>query len=162
MANTWLIGDTHFGHQNILRYTRPQYASIDEHDEDLIERWNTVVRPADTVWHLGDVLFPARCFDVLPRLNGNKKLVMGNHDVFPLARYAEHFTSIKPYKKLAGAILSHIPVHECQKSRFVGNIHGHMHEKCLPGRWYLNVSAEQTGLAPMALDEALSRLPSNY
>jgi len=168
---TFLISDTHFGHKNILRYEpdlRP-FASVEEMNETLIENWNSVVGKNDICWHLGDVLFGAKAFELLSRLNGCKKLVMGNHDIYPIERYAEHFQKIVPYDTLAGCILSHIPVHTGQVGegrRFKLNIHGHLHSKNvmehIPGiglqddARYRNVSVEQTGLKPMLLDEVIN------
>lgn len=50
-------------------------------EQDLVSKFNAVVKPEDTVWHLGDfamneVVIPK----VLPRLYGHHKLVSGNHD----------------------------------------------------------------------------------
>lgn len=83
MSQVWFTADTHFGHRNILTLGsgRP-FSTIEEHDEALVERWNEVVRPQDTVWHLGDVALSLphveRC---VPQLNGHKYLVAGNHDL---------------------------------------------------------------------------------
>ncbi len=58
MLKQYCIADTHFGHQNVLKFeapTRGHFASIEDHDRDLKERWNAVIKPKDTVWHLGDV-----------------------------------------------------------------------------------------------------------
>lgn len=83
---TFQTADTHFGHSGILspRMTSPRpFASIEEHDETLIANWNAVVRPDDEVWHLGDFAmdctpaYARKCFD---RLNGTKRLVIGNHE----------------------------------------------------------------------------------
>lgn len=51
-------------------------------NEEIISRWNAVVKPEDTVFHLGDVaLGPWVEWDgLLRRLNGYKILVVGNHD----------------------------------------------------------------------------------
>ncbi len=78
----WFTSDTHFGHANIIRYSERPFGGVDEMDRVLAARWNEVVRPDDTVWHLGDVVFrndrPAT--EYLERLNGEKHLVWGNHD----------------------------------------------------------------------------------
>ena len=160
MNRIFLIGDTHFGHKKIIDFEaahRP-FASIEQHDEALIERWNSVVKPKDTVWHLGDVLFGSQAFSCLKRLNGNKKLIMGNHDHFPICMYSEHFTKILGSVELRGCILTHIPVNPNQFPRFKANIHGHMHSKKLDDRRYVCVSAEQNNLTPITLDEVIARL----
>lgn len=60
MANTFFIGDTHFGHKGIITFDavksyRP-FATIEERDEEIVKRWNSVVRKGDLVWHLGGLL----------------------------------------------------------------------------------------------------------
>lgn len=161
MANTFLIGDTHFGHRKIIQFEsafRP-FQTIEEHDEALVDRWNSVVKKHDTVWHLGDVLFGRHSFRHLGRLNGVKKLVMGNHDAYPSALYLEHFNRIVGVAEVAGCILTHIPVHESQFPRYRFNIHGHLHSRKLDDRRYICVSAEHHNLTPVALDAVL---PINY
>ena len=78
----FFTSDTHFGHSNIIKYTGRPYKNAWEMDEALIENWNRVVQPDDTVYHLGDVGFcsPARLLSILNRLNGTINLVFGNHD----------------------------------------------------------------------------------
>ena len=56
MSQVFFIGDTHFGHDNALRF-RTQFSSIQEHDEFIIERWNKTVHKRDLVYHLGDFSF---------------------------------------------------------------------------------------------------------
>lgn len=160
MNRVFIISDTHFGHKRICEFEpkhRP-FASTEEHDEELVRRWNNVVNPNDTVWHLGDVLFGLETFEILGRLNGSKKLVMGNHDQYPIAKYAEHFTTIAACVKLRGCILTHMPVHPNQLTRYKANIHGHMHALSMLDDRYINVSVEQTNLTPALLDTVLQNV----
>lgn len=153
----FVIADTHFGHKNVIEFekeARP-FATIEEHDDELVRRWNDTVKKNDTVWHLGDVLFGRAAFDTLRRLNGVKKLVLGNHDHYPTADYLEHFNAVYGCVKLRGCIFSHIPVHPYQLGRFKANVHGHMHSATMDDPRYICVSAEQTGLAPALLDTVL-------
>lgn len=157
MADTFFIGDTHFGHAKVLTFEaefRP-FATIEEHDEALIDRWNSVVRKRDTVWHLGDVLFGRHSFRHLARLNGTKKLVAGNHDCYPTAAYLEHFNRVVGAAEVAGCLLTHIPVHESQFRRYRLNIHGHLHSRKIDDKRYRCVSAEHNNLTPIAIDEVL-------
>jgi calcineurin-like phosphoesterase family protein len=80
----FFTSDTHFGHQNIMKYepkTRP-FHGTEEMDEVMIERWNAVVGPDDLVFHLGDVAMGDihKSIAKVGRLNGHKILVPGNHD----------------------------------------------------------------------------------
>ncbi|GHA10144.1 hydrolase [Devosia pacifica] len=79
----FFTADTHFGHRSILSMCNRPFADIDEHDHALIENWNAVVGPEDTVYHLGDFAYrcgPQQTRDIFAKLNGEKHLILGNHD----------------------------------------------------------------------------------
>ena len=91
MSEVFFIGDTHFGHRGIIQFSetaphRP-FATIEEHDAELVRRWNSAVGPKDVVWHLGDFCFGKRNLEIAAQLNGNKKLVLGNHDMYATEDY---------------------------------------------------------------------------
>lgn len=162
MANrVFVIADTHFGHKNVIEFEKEfrPFQTIEEHDDELVYRWNNTVNKNDTIWHLGDVLFGKDSFETLKRLKGVKKLVMGNHDHYPIELYLEHFNSVHSSVKLRNALFSHIPVHPNQLLRFPANIHGHMHSKELNSPYYACVSVEHTELAPVLLDKIMLRFP---
>lgn len=95
--------DLHFGHANIIRYCKRPYASVAEMDADLVVRWNTVVSEADRVWVLGDVAMGNIEGSLLRvnELNGQKLLVMGNHDR-PFYRESRRFLEWEPRYRDAG------------------------------------------------------------
>jgi calcineurin-like phosphoesterase family protein len=134
MPATFLTSDTHFGHAGVCRFTeadgvtkiRP-WTDPDEMDEEMIKRWNAKVRPNDKVYHLGDVVINRKALKTLARLNGDKVLIRGNHDIFPDTEYCEYFRELRAYHVMNGMILSHIPLHEASLGRFGVNIHGHLH-----------------------------------
>ena len=103
------------------------FSSAEEMDEIMVARWNERVRPNDKVYHLGDVVINRKCLTTLKRLNGDKVLIKGNHDIFKLEDYLEHFREIRAYHVMNGMILSHVPVHPESLARFGTNIHGHLH-----------------------------------
>jgi calcineurin-like phosphoesterase family protein len=80
--NIWFTSDTHFYHKKIVEYCKRPWNSVEEMNEGLIERWNSVVKPDDTIYHLGDFAFAGatKTLDILRRLNGNKRWIRGNHD----------------------------------------------------------------------------------
>lgn len=151
MAKTFLIADTHFGHRNILKFKKENgdplrvFNSIEEHDEYLIYRWNSVVKPEDKVYHLGDVGFIniTELHKVFNRLNGTKVLIKGNHDNLKLIQYAQVFKDVRAYHVLDKFVLSHVPIHPFSLSHWTGNIHGHLHDKGLEDERYFNVSVER-------------------
>lgn len=165
MPSVFLISDTHFGHDGVCRFLRADgtklrpWDNAQEMDEELVKRWNDRVRPNDKVYHLGDVVIARKSLSILYRLNGDKVLIRGNHDIFKLADYTEHFRDIRGYHIIDNLILSHIPIHPDSKGRFKGNIHGHLHanivvdNKGKPDPWYYNVSVEQINFTPILFEE---------
>lgn len=78
----YLISDTHFNHKNIITYEDRPFPSIVEMNDAMIKNWNSVVKPEDTVIHLGDVGLgnESSLKYIIPSLNGHKILIKGNHD----------------------------------------------------------------------------------
>jgi calcineurin-like phosphoesterase family protein len=78
----FFTSDTHFNHANILRFCNRPWESIEEHDQALIENWNSVIGPDDTVFHLGDFVFGGfpKWKEIVEQLNGHIYLIRGNHD----------------------------------------------------------------------------------
>lgn len=79
--NIFFTSDNHFSHRNIILYCNRPFSAIEEMNEKLVENWNSVVGINDTIYHLGDFSLHHR--DVtkyVPRLNGKKHLIAGNHD----------------------------------------------------------------------------------
>jgi len=129
-------------------------------NDELVYRWNQTVNAGDTVIHLGDVALcggdpekEAAFDDVMHRLNGYLHLVGGNHD--NLVKLADYFDRTYAVRERSGCILSHIPVHPCQKDRFRLNIHGHLHDNFLNDPWYVCVSVEQHHYAPVPFKDLI-------
>lgn len=78
----FFTSDQHYGHKNIIKYANRPFADVEEMNEALIANHNATVRKTDTVWMLGDFAFlrPDRMKSILYRLNGQKNLILGNHD----------------------------------------------------------------------------------
>lgn len=133
MPAVFLVSDTHFGHAGVCKFLRNDGTKLRpwddpaEMDEEMVKRWNETVRPKDKVYHLGDVVINRRALKTLERLNGEKVLIKGNHDIFKLEDYTPYFKDIRGYHVMNGMILSHIPVNEDSLARFGANIHGHLH-----------------------------------
>lgn len=139
----YTTSDLHFGHSNIIRYCNRPWSTIEEMDEALITNWNSVVRPEDEVYELGDFTFhrdPVRIRTILNRLNGTIYHINGNHDVGKhwLAKYPElgsRFAWIKDYFELKENgrhfVMFHFPIASWHKAHH-GSIHLHGHEH---GNW---------------------------
>lgn len=182
MPSVWLVSDTHFGHAGVCRFTRSDGTKLRpwddpaEMDEAMVAAWNARVKPNDKVYHLGDVVINRRCLPTLARLNGDKVLIRGNHDIFKDDEYRQYFRELRAYHVMNGMILSHIPVHEASLGRFGVNIHGHLHaSRVMKARGvdartggtlygdeidtrYHCVCVEQTGYAPILFEDVIKRI----
>ena len=183
MPATFLISDTHFGHAGVCKFLRNDgvtklrpWDDPEEMDEYMVRAWNERVRPKDKVYHLGDVVINRKHLTTLGRLNGDKVLIRGNHDIFKLEDYTPYFRDIRGYHVMSGMILSHIPVHEESLGRFGVNVHGHLHANRVMRRaestaefmergvrsWidprYHCVCVELTDFAPILLEDMIKRI----
>lgn len=69
-------------HDKDFLWGKRGFRSIEEHDETIIANWNRIVKPEDSVFHLGDTFLNDMDYGIecLNRLNGTIYLVQGNHD----------------------------------------------------------------------------------
>jgi len=176
MPAIFLVSDTHFGHTGVCKFTRNDgvtklrpWDNADEMDEEMIKRWNETVRPNDKVYHLGDVVINRKALKTLYRLNGDKVLIRGNHDIFRDDEYRQHFRELRAYHVMNGMIMSHIPIHTESLGRFGTNIHGHLHAnrvmiqkhaKATPeiDPRYHCVCVEQTDFRPILFEDVIKRI----
>ena len=131
----YFTADLHLGHLNIIRYCNRPFTTIEEHDQTLIDNWNAVVRPGDQVYVLGDFIFAKKREEVqaaVKKLNGEKFLILGNHDRPELCR--DSFGWLKDYYEMTAHnlkwVLFHYPILEWH-GKYRGNgtvhLHGHTH-----------------------------------
>ena len=170
MPAVFLVSDTHFGHAGVCRFMRNDgvtklrpWDNPEEMDEFMIKAWNERVRPNDKVYQLGDVVINRRALSTLGRLNGDKVLIRGNHDIFRDTEYNQYFRELRAYHVMNGMILSHIPIHEESLGRFGTNIHGHLHanrvmkDGAVDVRYHC-VCVEQTDFAPILFEDVIKRI----
>ena len=174
MTAVFLTSDTHFGHLGVCKFTRADgvtklrpWDTPEEMDEEMVRRWNETVRPSDKVYHLGDVVINRRALSTLARLNGDKVLIRGNHDIFRDTEYRAYFRELRAYHVMNGMILSHIPIHSDSLGRFGVNIHGHLHaNRVMTEVWgkyeidvrYHCVCVEQTDFRPILFEDVIKRI----
>lgn len=160
------------------------FTSLEEHDKTIIKNWNEVVKPEDTVFHLGDVMLGDNDYGMscLRQLNGTIYIIPGNHDT--LAR-------IKLYKTLENVhvLESEIPGFEAAAATFkykkynfylshhptmtsnldadphlkanLINLYGHTHQKnhFYEDRPYmLHVGLDSNNNTPILLDDAIQMM----
>lgn len=157
----YFMSDPHFGHKNILKFSRSEFETVLEHNEHIVDQVNNTVHPTkDKLFILGDIAFSSEYFWLASINCQNIVIILGNHD------YPNKIASIQKFRsdaKLGGAlgltlkdgqnrieaILTHIPVHPSQLKdkegfgRYDVNIHGHLHQYSIENDpRYVNVSME--------------------
>lgn len=162
MPDLFVTSDTHFGHAaTIFSFKRKDgtplrnFSSVEEMNETLISRWNSVVKPNSKVYHLGDVAMKESELYHLGRLNGHLRLILGNHDTGDYRKYAQYFEAIYSSRLLDRMIFTHIPIHPESLGKNKANVHGHVHymPELSYGPRYLNVSVEMTDYYPISLED---------
>lgn len=156
----WVISDTHFLHANSLKWEDgPRgklFDSVDHMNETMIERWNKRVKPGDKVYHLGDVFMgnKDKFKSLWPRLNGKKRLVVGNHDDIKWLSQGNFFQKIYMWRIFSefGLTLTHLPMREDQMRRSSCNVHGHIHHQRSPTEQHKCVCVEQTDYYPVNIE----------
>lgn len=152
----FVIADLHFGDERVRASGRRQFADVCDMEEAIVRRWNQRVSSTDTVYVLGDVGY-AGSHELIRGLNGTKHLVAGNCDRLGILIASRLFETVSVVRRLPGALLTHIPVHPSQLRGQCVNVHGHLHSLSLDDPRYRCVSVEQTGYAPLSLQDLMVR-----
>jgi calcineurin-like phosphoesterase family protein len=153
-VNRFVISDHHLGHANIIDYCDRPFKSVEEMHEYMIMKHNSVVKPTDQTYFLGDVAFHNKTLPLLNRFNGKKVLIKGNHDKLTLREYMKYFKDVRGSHLIDGVLLTHIPVHPCElEHRFKLNAHGHMHNSFVDDIKYFNCCVEKLDYTPISIDE---------
>lgn len=158
--NIWLISDTHFGHDNIIKYCNRPFSDSVHMNRALRENWNSCVAETDIIYHLGDVYFSKgfkeeEPLSYLKSLNGHKRLILGNHDNAKDQNLTKVFEKILMWRMFPEfeALLTHVPVHSTSIRYGLTNYHGHIHNSKSPEGPYKNMSVEAIGYFPYKLGE---------
>ncbi len=164
----WFISDTHFFHENILKFKskdghpiRP-FDTLHDMHSTIVDKWNASVGVNDYVYHLGDVTFRYhREFrELFHSLNGQKRLIVGNHDKLKRPELYNAFDKIMLWHgfKEHGFTAIHIPLALSQLRDGKFCVHGHTHGNKLDDPHYINVCVETRDYAPVHLDTILKEI----
>jgi calcineurin-like phosphoesterase family protein len=161
---TFFTADTHFGHTGIIAQCGRPFSSVDEMDREMAARWNAVVRPGDTVWHLGDFAHQAderTTRRIFGSLAGDKHLIVGNHDGGRVRELP--WASVSEFRELAlegeRLVLFHYGLRVWPgQHRGAIHLYGHSHGR-LPGyRNCVDAGVDEWGYRPVTLADLKVRL----
>jgi len=165
MGKIFVISDTHFNHKNIIEYCNRPFENVESMNNALIENWNSVVGPEDTVFCLGDFVLGSKedIISIGQQLNGHKILILGNHDRGTRISYKEAgFEQIYGEKVIMnfeqyGTIhFSHHRVPN-EDTHYI-NLYGHQHDKPNDDEHHRCVSVELIDYKPILVEEAIKGL----
>ncbi len=146
------------------------FTSTKEMDARMIEEHNRLVKPSDHWYCLGDIAMmrPRFVKEQVSAMNGHKRLIRGNHDIFKSKEYMEvGFEELYGMRYIDGICFTHFPVHPRSVGRYEGVVHGHIHDgpNLDPAVWvvpesgktivcpYLNITVEHTDYKPLSLEQ---------
>jgi len=172
----YFISDQHWGHKAIIWMEKRPFSDVNEMNQYMIDAWNSVVTNEDTVYHIGDLSYKLNPKylknNILSKLNGEKHLIIGNHDERILNTIKDSFKTINYYGKLSYKyndkeykfVMFHNPIYSWN-GIWRGTIHicGHTHTKSRkyfenhPGR-IINVSAELLNYKPISIVDIIDRV----
>ena len=173
-SKVWVTSDNHFGHANIMLYedriARLRTTSLEQHDNELIKRWNSKVGKNDLVLILGDFSFrdAKGTMELLNQLNGDKVLIRGNHDIYLNDKRFNKslFKAIYDYKEIKykgqEIVLMHYPILDFKHQSRVNNpavlLFGHIHSnKMMMPKHSFNVGVDVNNYYPVDLEIAIKR-----
>ena len=164
----YFTADEHYGHTNIIKFCNRPFKDVLDMNEQLIQRHNDVVKPFDTIYHIGDFslkIAPEKVPVIIARLNGYHYFITGSHD-----RWINKSTSEGMHHKVLGPIwegvidnrhvfLSHYP-HLSWPRSYHGSLHfhGHTHGKVAHGRNRYDVGVDVNSFAPISLEAIVKYL----
>lgn len=164
----YVIADTHFQHANIIKYCNRPFNDTTEMNEYIIQKWNSVVKDEDTVYHLGDVGFGTieQLKSIIGRLKGTKILLKGNHDFKIGTNNWKEIGFAEVYNKrivIDKLLLTHAPTEQVLENQI--NVFGHIHDKPLDERFekknHICVSCDVINYTPVSIEMITNNLNSN-
>ena len=168
----YFTSDTHFGHENVISFSNRPFENLEEMEKVLIENWNARVRPNDDIYIIGDFAWRAKhdhIINVLKRLNGQKHLILGNHDrkYLDFDDFRASFVEIEKQLEVfvenrQRLVLCHYPMAEWhQYHRGIYHIHGHLHNRkdeaflYLKDKNALNAGVDINNFMPVTFEELI-------
>lgn len=165
----FFTSDTHFGHKAVIDFCNRPFKDVEHMNEQLIERWDLLVREQDIVYHLGDFSFmnSTKTKEIVSRLRGRIILVQGNHDNKPHRFFKEIFQSFTELLDGQQIEMSHYPYKgvDCNDKRDFsemqledkGNwlLHGHVHCLWKQNGRMINVGVDRWNYAPVSEQEII-------
>jgi calcineurin-like phosphoesterase family protein len=161
-GNVWFTADQHFNHAKVIEYADRPFNSVEGMNEELVKRHNSLVKPGDRVYHLGDFAWHDHN-NFVKRLNGQHYLIKGNHDHVKRLKEPLGFIWVKDVAqiKINGNLffLSHFAHRVWPQSHYGAfHLYGHSHGMIEEMGRSTDVGVDANDYYPVALDSVLEKL----
>ncbi len=146
-TRTFLSGDLHLNHGNIIEYCNRPFDSTHEMNQQLVTNWNNTVGPDDTVIFLGDLELyygDITAHDWLHALNGSIVSIRGNHDGARGIDYQDSYVLESATRRY---YCTHRP-DDIPEDWDGWAIHGHVHNNNTTEHPFIDVEARRVNVAP--------------
>ena len=176
----YFISDTHFGHENILKFGNRPFETLRQMEKTILKNLNTTLEKGDILYHLGDLAWTKEGFDTF--FHGLRKdisifWIAGNHDR-RVAQYASRIIQMVDLKEIKiqknKTTLCHYPLVTWPSAPYNGwHLYGHIHKNTgsdkligpyLNGKT-MNVNVEYTNYRPVSEDKIVEYMlnrPDNW
>ena len=182
MADIWFTSDLHFMHNKEFLYGPRGFSNEREMSEALVENWNSVVKPEDIVYDLGDLALSdvQEAVKYIKKLNGKHYCLIGNHDtrkkieyIYDYCRDKVDFLGFAEQMKYGKShfFLCHYPTNtsnfdDKKFSQHLINLHGHTHQQknwiYVDNPFIYHVGADSHNNTPVHIDEVLADIRNRY
>ena len=175
MGKIFATSDLHFGHDRAFVWGARGFKSIEEHDAEIIKRWNEVVSAEDDVYILGDLMLGDNAHGIhcLSQLNGKLHILTGNHCTSARQKLYHTLENMVEFCGCATTItykkkqlyLSHYPTitsnMEANPHQAVFNLYGHTHQTTnfYNGQPFMyHVGVDSHNCYPVLLDDVMTEI----
>jgi len=148
---TFVIGDLHLNHQNIIEYCDRPFKTLFEMNQQLISNWHDTVGPDDTVVLRGDLdlyFGNITTHDWLHALNGEIVFIRGNHDGAESVEYTDSYVLETDRRQY---YCTHYP-DEVPSDWDGWVIHGHKHNNDLQNYPVINYTQQRVNASVELID----------
>jgi len=157
----FFTSDTHFGHENIIKYCNRPFSSLDEMNNTLVENWNKRVENCDNVFFLGDFCFSKaeKNFNYYKKmLNGNIIFINGNHDSQNSIKSIINGIEIETYDKKIWCTHKPSDSKTTYKINLIGHIHNNWTIKKYENSILFNVGVDVHNFYPITIEEIFNKI----
>jgi len=156
--NYWFTSDQHYGHQNIIEYSKRPFDSIEQMNEILITYHNAVVKKNDIVINAGDFTLrhnrESVYRDYINRLNGTQIFLKGSHDYWIPWRHSQQVWE----RKIKGhyIVVCHYAMRVWARSHYNSfMLYGHSHGGLPPIGKQHDIGVDNNGFYPVSFDQII-------